>query len=161
MDPITVMTLASIGFSAYGQLKASSAQRKQMRQQAELQRQQANEMEYRTQFNLGRLQEEGRQIQGQVASTMAASGASVSSGLAQMNNVANAIARESTIARREADFQIRAVLSGASNLQSAERDKKRSDFINILGGTAFSAASAYNMRPREGGTTTERKSLLG
>lgn len=155
MAAITALTLASIGFSAIGQLKSSSDQRRQMRQQAELQRQQAQEMEFRAQFNQERMAEEGRQIQASIASTMASSGASVNSGLAQMSNVASQLARESTIARREADFQIRAVLSGASALQSAERDKARSDFINILGGTASQGFMAYQTMPRTGDKTPD------
>lgn len=157
MDPITAMTLGSIGLSAFGSLRSASAQRKQMRQQAALERERVAELQFRAEQNIQEMKLEGQFAQRQAQATLNASGAmGGGTALAHMTNIANKIAKEASIVRRETDFAVRAGLSQADAMSQQARGGFL-DTVNILAGAGLQAEQTMRMRPKKGEATPRQQ----
>ena len=160
MDPITAMTLGSLGISAVGSLMSASRRRRQLRQQAQLRQMQVQEMIRRTEENIAQRQREAGVAQRQALATINASGAGLggTTALGHMNQIANQIARETNIMRRETEFAARAGLSESAAMRR-EASQGFLDTVNILGGAGLQAAQTWQMRPRQGGFTPRQQGI--
>ena len=149
MDPLTA---AGLGLSIYGQLKQASAEKKALRQQASLRRQQIRDLKARSQFNIQMLQSEGAVAQKNTMAAMASSGFSVggASSLARMTQIANDIAKEVTIRERETAAQVRAMNRGAQAADTRARQIGSETFVNLLGSTGMQLANYYQIQANEG-----------
>lgn len=158
MDPLTAMTLGSIGISAIGGLISSSRRRREARRQAQLERERVAELQRRAEENIENMRQEGAFAQRQAQATVAASGAALggATGLAQMNNIANAVAKEASIVRRETDYAVRAGLSQASAMERSARGGFL-DTVNILAGAGIQAGQTWQMRPQSPGATPRQQ----
>ena len=158
MEPITAMTLGSIGISAIGSLRSASQRRKQLREQARLRRMQVQEMIRRTEENIAQRQREAGFAQRQALATINASGAGLggTTALGHMNQIANQIARETNIMRRETEFAARAGLSESAAMRK-EASQGFLDTVNILGGAGIQAGQTWQMAPRQGGATPRQE----
>jgi hypothetical protein len=162
MDPMTALTIASIGFSLFSGSKANKAQREQMEAQAALERQAAAELNSRVNFNISMLREEGAYASKNVSSSLAGGNIDISSsvGLAHMNKIARAVNREASIMRREADAAIASQNTRAMNLDKFAEQQYKAGQINLLGNALSSGFAAYQNMPRSGSPTPQKKSLL-
>lgn len=155
---LTAITLGAIGVQAVGGLISASQRRKQLRQQARLREQQVQETLFRSELNIQQRQQEAQFAQRQAQSVVSSSGVTIggATSLAHMNQIANQIARETVLARRETDFSMRAGMSEAA----AMRQEARGGFletINILAGAGIQSAQTWQMRPREGAPTPRQE----
>ena len=158
MDPITAMTLGSLGISTVGSLMSASQRRKQLRQQAALREMQIAEMVRRTEENISQRQQEAGFAQRQAQATINASGAGLggATALAHMNQIANQIAKETNIMRRETEFAAKAGLSESAAMRK-EASQGFLETVNILGGAGLQTAQTWQMRPRQGGATPRQE----
>ena len=158
MAVLTGVTLAMIGTQAVGGLISSSQRRKQLRQQAELRRRQVQEMQFRSELNIQQRQNEAQFAQRQAQAAVSSSGATIggATSLAHMNQIANQIARETVMARRETAFAARAGMSEAGAMEK-EASQGALETINILAGSGMQAAQTWQMRPRQGSPTPRQQ----
>ena len=158
MAVLTGITLGSIGVSAVGSLISASQRRKQLREQARLREMQVAEMVRRTEENISQRQREAGFAQRQALATINASGAGLggTTALGHMNQIANQIAKETNIMRRETEFAARAGLSESAAMRK-EASQGFLETVNILGSAGLQTAQTWQSRPRKGGSTPRQE----
>lgn len=163
MEPMTALTIASIGFSLFAGRKAQKAQRAQMEAEAALERQAVQELNRRVNFNIEMLQEEGAYAQKGVSTALAGGNIDITSnvGLAHMSKIARAVNREASIMRTEANAAISAGMARAANMEKFAKQQDRAGIVNLLGSALGSGFAVAQNMPRQGSATPGKTSLLG